>query len=92
MEIPEFLKKEILKTYPELGEVTREFLAATSYLGELKQHLKTEGVRPRTGLITHVGKVKGGILLGIVLRGFSDPEVAQKSYLKAQHRPVLLVF
>ncbi len=92
MEITEHIKKLVLEQYPELDEVTMEFLAATSNLGGLKQHLKAEGVHPRSGLITHVGKVKGGILLGITLRGFTDADESYESYKDAQHRPVLLIF
>ena len=55
-------------------------------------HLKTEGVQPRSGLITHVGKVKDGIIIGVTLRGFNNPDVVFESYKDAQHRPVLMIF
>ena len=92
MDMKKIIKEQVLREYPELGEVTPEYLAAASHLGAMKMFLKANGIEPRSGLITHVGKVKDGILIGITMRGFTDPEIAQESYQKAQHTPVLIIF
>ncbi len=92
MDIPEFVRKKIEEEYPELGEVTIEYLAAANHLGGVKMFLNENGLRPRSGLITHVGKIERGILFGITMRGLSDPEGAYESYKEAQHKPVLLIF
>ncbi len=92
MEIPEFIRKRVEEVYPELGEVTREYLAAAAYLGELKSFLKSNDISPRSGLITHVGKIERGILFGITMRGFTNADESYESYKKAQHRPVLMIF
>ena len=92
MEIPEFIRKKVLEEYPELGEVTREYLAAANHLGGVKMFLQTEGIRPKSGLITHVGKVERGILFGITMRGLRDADDSYESYKDAQHQPVLMIF
>lgn len=93
MEIPKDIEEDILKKYPELeGKITLEFVMASNALGMARQVLDNMGIKACSAVVTHVGKVENGVLFGITMRSFNNPEVAQESYKKAQHRPVLLIF
>ena len=92
IEMKEIMEKQILEMYPELGDsLNSEFLENSAGLGGLKQMLKGMGVQSDSGIVTHVGKVDGGILLGITLRGFDNPEVAYESRKKMHKMPVMVI-